>query len=158
MQEWYRDPISSRLVRNTTLAHTPLPDTIPIMANHISLQDKFYPIRTSLPSCILLPEANGNNFELKPQFINSFPRFYSLESEETYFFIREFEEVCLMMRISQLGEDAVRLRFIPFALKDIAKSGYIICLLVLSRHGMILSRTFLRSSIPSIKRPSSGKT
>ena len=74
MQEWYRDPIPSRLVRNTILAHTPLPDTIPIMANHISLQDKFYPIRTSLPSCILLPEANGNNFELKPQFINTLPR------------------------------------------------------------------------------------
>ena len=43
------------------------------------------------------------------------------ESEDAYFFIREFEEVCLMMRISQLTEDAVRLRFIPFALKDIAK-------------------------------------
>ena len=26
-----------------------------------------------------------------------------------------------MMRILQLGEDAVRLRFIPFALKDMAK-------------------------------------
>ena len=26
-----------------------------------------------------------------------------------------------MMRIPQLGEDAVRLRFIPFALKDMAK-------------------------------------
>jgi len=38
-----------------------------------------------------------------------------------YFFIREFEEACLMMKIPQLGEDVVRLRFIPFALKDIAK-------------------------------------
>ena len=119
MQEWYRDPITSRLVRNTTLA--PPPNTIPIMANPTSLQNKFYPIRTSLPSCILLPEANGNNFELKPQFINTLPRFHGLESKDAYFFIREFEEVCLMMRIPQLGEDAVRLRFIPFALKDIAK-------------------------------------
>ena len=91
------------------------------MANPISLQDKFYPIRTSLPSCILVPEANGNNFELKPQFINTLPRFHGLESEDTYFFIREFEEVCLMMRIPQLGEDAIRLRFILFTLKDIAK-------------------------------------
>ena len=91
MQEWYRDPISARLVRTSTLAQTPLPDTIPIMANNTSLQDKFYPIRTSLPSCILLPEANGNNFELKSQFINTLPRFHGLESEDAYFFIREFE-------------------------------------------------------------------
>ena len=45
----------------------------------------------------------------------------SLESEDAYFFIREFEEVCLIMRISQLGEDVVRLRFIPFVLKNMAK-------------------------------------
>jgi len=121
MQEWYRDSILLRLVRNTTLAHISLSDTIPIMAKHTSLQDKFYPIRTSLPSCILLLEANGNNFELIPQFINTLPRFHGLESEDAYFFIREFEEVCLMMRIFQLGKDAVRLRFIPFVLKDIAK-------------------------------------
>ena len=91
------------------------------MANHISLQDKFYPIRTSLPSYILLPEANGNNFELKPQYINTLPRFHGLESEDAYFFIPEFEEIYLMIWIPQAGEDAVRLRFIPFALKDIAK-------------------------------------
>ena len=97
MQEWYWDPISSRLVRTSTLA--PLPEKITIMANHTSLQDKFYLIRTSLPSCILLHEVNGNNFELKSQFINTPPRFHGLESEDAYFFIYEFEEVCLMMRI-----------------------------------------------------------
>ena len=121
MQEWYRDPISARLVRISTLTQTPPPDTIPIMANNNSLQDKFYPIHTSLPSCILLPEANGNNFEVKLQFTNTLPRFHGLESEDAYFIIREFEEVCLMMRIPQLGEDTVRLRFIPFTLKDIVK-------------------------------------
>jgi len=80
-----------------------------------------YPIITSLPSCIKLPEANENNFELKPQFINTLPKFHSLESEEAYFFVREFEEVCLMISIPQLGDDAIRLRFIPFSLKDLAK-------------------------------------
>ena len=44
-----------------------------------------------------------------------------MESEDAYFFIRKFEEVYLMMRIPQLGDDAVRLRFIPFSLKDLAK-------------------------------------
>ena len=121
MQEWSRDPVTSRLVSNTPLAHTPPPEIDPIMANHVSLQDKFNLIRTSLPSYILLPEANGNNFELKPQFINTLPSFYGLESKDAYFFNREFEEVCLMMRILQLREDVVRLRCIPFALKDMAK-------------------------------------
>jgi len=66
MQEWSKDPVTSRLVRNAPLAPTPPPEIDPIMANHVSLQDKFYPIRTSLPSCFILLEANGNNFELKP--------------------------------------------------------------------------------------------
>jgi len=90
----------------------------PVMA---SLQDRFYLIRTSLPSCIKLPEANGNNFELKPQFINTLSKFHGLESEDAYFFVREFEEVCLLMCITQLGDDVVRLRFIPFSLKDLTK-------------------------------------
>jgi len=90
------------------------------MINHISLQDKFYPIRTSLSSCILLPEANENNFELKPQFINTLLRFYGLESEDPYFFTQEFEEVCLMMR-SPNWEKMLLTEVYTFALKDIAK-------------------------------------
>jgi len=158
MQEWYRDPISSRLVRNTILTHTPLPTTNPSMANHVSIQDKFYQIRTSLASCIILPEANGNNFELKPQFINTLPRYHGLESEDAYFFIREFEEVCLMMRIPQLGKDAVRLRFIPFALKDMAKKWlYNLPVSFISSWDDFV-KVFLRNSIPSIRLPSSGRT
>ena len=106
MREWSRDPTSSRLVRNTPHTPAPPPEFTPVMANHVSLQDKFYPIRISLSSCIRLPEAYGNNFELKPQFINTLSRFYGLQSKDAYFFIREFKEVCLMMRIPQLGEDA----------------------------------------------------
>ena len=120
MQEWSKDPISSILVQNTLHTSAPPPKFTLVMANYVSLQDKFYPIT----SCIRLPEANDNYFELKPQFINTLPRFYVLESEVAYFFIKEFEEVCLMMRIPQLGEDAVRVRFTPFALKDLAKKWF----------------------------------
>ena len=36
-------------------------------------------------------------------------------------FINEFEEVCTMMKIKQLTDDGVKLRFIPFSLRDNAK-------------------------------------
>ena len=114
MQEWIRDLVTFKLTKNTSL---PL-HLEPVMG---SLQDRFYPIRTSIPSCIKLPKANRNNFELKPQFINTLPKFHGLELEDAYFFVREFENVCLMMRIPQQGDNAVRLCFIPFSLKDLAK-------------------------------------
>ena len=111
MQVWSR---ASRLTENSSP-----PKSDPIMAQTSSLQDRFYPIRTSLPYCTRLPEAGGNNnFVLKPQYINTILKFHGLESEDGYFFIREFEKVCLMMRTPQLEDDAVRLRFIPFFLKD----------------------------------------
>ena len=36
-------------------------------------------------------------------------------------FINEFEEVCAMMRIRQLSDDRVKLKFILFSLRDNAK-------------------------------------
>ena len=47
------------------------------------------------------------------------PRFTRIE--DLYLFIQEFEEVCTLMKIQQLSEDSIRLRFITFALKDKAK-------------------------------------
>ena len=116
MQVWSRDPITSKLIMTKS---SPQPNQI--MTQLISLQDRFYPIRTSLSSCIQLPEAESKSFEIKPQFINTLPHCHGLESEDAYFFIREFEEVSLMIRIPQLGDNAVRLSFVPIALKDLAK-------------------------------------
>jgi len=120
MQVWSRDPNSSRLTRNASLPKFELtPDSV--MAQPTSLQDRFCPIRISLPSCIQLSLVGKHNFELKPQFINTLPKFHCLGSEDVYFFIREFEKVCLMMKIPHLVDDVNRLRFVPFALKDLAK-------------------------------------
>jgi len=75
------------------------------MAQIISLPDRFYLIRISLPSCIQLLEADGHKFELKSQFINTVLKYNGLEFKDAYLFIREFEEVCVMMKIPQLGDD-----------------------------------------------------
>ena len=118
MQVWSRDPNSSRLTRNTS---PPKFETQPDLVKDrlTSLQDRFYPIRTSLPSCIQLSSVGEYNFELKPQFINTLPKFHSIESEDAYFFIMKFEEVCLMIKIPHLVDDAIRLRFVPFVRKNI---------------------------------------
>ena len=98
MQVWSRDPNSSKLTRNTSPPKFE-PRLDPVMAQPTSLQDRFYPIRTSLPSCILLSSVGEYNFELKPQFINTLLKFHGLEYKDVYFFIREYEKVRLMMKI-----------------------------------------------------------
>jgi len=116
MLGWSRDR-DNRLIRvearNPTMGEE-LPPT-PI------LMDRCYPQRISQPSCIKLPAATGNNYELKPQFISMLPKFTGMDSEDAYMFVSDFEEVCAMVKIQQLTDDAIKLRFIPFALKDNAK-------------------------------------
>ena len=116
MQVWSRDPNLSRLTRNTSsLKLEPKPN--PVIAQSTSLQDRFYPIRTTLPSCIQLPSVGEHNFELKPQFINTLHKFYGLESEDAYLFIRKFEKVHLMIKIPHHVDDIIRMRFISFLLR-----------------------------------------
>ena len=91
MSAWSRDPVTSRLTRNSSPPEQK-PDSH--MAQTPSLQDRFYPIRTSLPSCIQLPDEDVDQFELKSQYINTLLKFHGFKSEDAYFFIREFEEVC----------------------------------------------------------------
>ena len=116
MSDWSRDE-SGHLVRiDLKIAEmTDQSGSTPV------LMDRCYPSHSINPSCIKLPEANGNNFELKPQYIPMLPKFHGMDSEDTYIFLTEFEEVCAMFKIQQLSEDAVKLRFIPFSLKDNAK-------------------------------------
>jgi len=63
------------------------------------------------------------------------PKFSGLESEDAYMFINEFEEVCAMMKIKQLSDDGVKLRFIPFLLRKMLKSGYTASQHTQSPHG-----------------------
>ena len=63
-----------------------------------ALWDYMYPTRVVQPSCIMLPPTNAHNFEIKLSTINMLPKFTG--SEDPYLFIREFEEVCVTLKIS----------------------------------------------------------
>ena len=119
------------------------------MTQSISLEDRFYPIRISLSFCIQLPEDESKSFEIKPQFINTLPHYHGLESKDAYFFIRKFEEVSLIMRIPQLGDDAIKLHFVPFALKDLAKKW----LYSLAENSITLWDTFVKAFLKKIPYP-----
>ena len=112
----YASLISSRLTRST-LSPKSEPKSDPVMAQLTSLPNRFYPMRTSLPSCIQLPSTGDNNFEVKPQFINTHSKFHGFLPKDAYFFIREFEEVCLMIKIPHIVDDAIRLIFVLFLLR-----------------------------------------
>ena len=117
MQQWIRDN-TRRLILFEPIIEMAYP-------NPPVLQDMCYPIRNAIPSCIRLPGTNRINFKFRPHYINMLPKFLGNETEDAYIFISKFEEVCIMIKIRELTEDAIKLRFIPFALKDKAKNGCI---------------------------------
>ena len=49
------------------------------------------------------------------------PTFHGLESENPYIHIREFEEVCNTFKEDATTLDLMRLKLLPFTLKDKAK-------------------------------------
>jgi len=52
------------------------------------------------------------------------PKFFGLESEDAYMSISEFEEVCAMMKIQQLSDDAVNCDSFSFRFETMLRSGY----------------------------------
>ena len=49
--------------------------------------------RTGAPSCVVFP-PEASRFNFKPGIIQLLPTFHSLESENTYLHLRDFEKVC----------------------------------------------------------------
>ena len=71
------------------------------MAQESTLSDIFYPPRTALLSCFVMPVLIPNvTFELKPHYTQMLPKFSGLE--DAYLFLREFEEVCSMMQFPNI--------------------------------------------------------
>ena len=86
-----------------------------------TLNNYLHPTCTATPSCIMFP-PNMPNLDFKPGMIQLLPTFHSLESENPYIHIREFEEVMATFHNRANAVDSVRLKFFPFSLKDKAKS------------------------------------
>ena len=119
---WVREPKRRRLTR---IELEPEPEfEIKKMAeqdrNKRALNEIFFSPRSTLPSCFNLPALGANvNLKLEPHYIQMLPTFTGLE--DAYLFLSEFEEVCNMIHFHNVHIDVVKLRFVPFALKDNAK-------------------------------------
>jgi len=70
------------------------------MTEERSLSDIFYPPRTTMPSCFNLADLGPTvTFDLIP-YTQMLPKFTGLE--DAYLFLREFEDVCSMMRFPNI--------------------------------------------------------
>ena len=97
----------------------------------------------------MLDLAPNVTFELKPHCTQMLPEFTGLE--DAYLFLREFKEVCSLMHFPNISIDVVRMKLIPFALKDSAK-----CWMYGLAANFVTSlndfgRLFLRKSFPNAK-------
>jgi hypothetical protein len=79
------------------------------------------PTSTSAQSCIVFsPDASHFNF--KPDIIQPLPSFHGLDLENPYLHFREFEEVCNTYNDLNCSMNTIRLKLLPFSLKDKAKT------------------------------------
>lgn len=86
-----------------------------------TLRDYLQPIRSSTPSCMVLP-SNTGTFEIKHEVIQLLSKFHGLDSESPYLHLKEFDEVCATLHYANVNEDAVKIRLFPFSLKEKAKA------------------------------------
>jgi hypothetical protein len=86
-----------------------------------TLCEYLQPTRTSSPSCMVFP-TNVDTFDLKRGVIQLLPKFHSLDSENPYLHLKEFEEVCATLHNQNVNSDVVRLKLFPFSFKEKAKN------------------------------------
>ena len=119
---WVREPKRRRLTR---IELDPEPER---KTERMAEQDRterplneiFFLPRSTLPSCFNLPALGANvNLKLEPHYIQMLLKVTGLKG--AYLFLSEFEEVCNMIHFHNVHINVVKLRFVPFALKDNAK-------------------------------------
>lgn len=87
-----------------------------------TIQEICYPLSLYKSSCFVLPGYSGKKFELHSNSISQLPKFFRLDKEDAYILLHEFNDVCNMINIPDINTNAIKLRFISFALKNDAKS------------------------------------
>ncbi|KAH7668837.1 S-adenosyl-L-methionine-dependent methyltransferase protein [Dioscorea alata] len=89
-----------------------------------TLSDFAKPAIMGTQSSIVRPPITAMNFELKPSFIQMLQQsaqFNGLADEDPNSHIENFLEVCDMLKINGVTDDAIRLRAFPFSLKGKAR-------------------------------------
>ena len=83
-----------------------------------SMRDHIHPPRVSAPSCIIPP---AKDVAVRPYLFPLLPTFHSMENENPYTHIRDFEEVCITFKEGVTDMDLMKLKAFPLTLKDKTK-------------------------------------
>ncbi|CAN6465559.1 unnamed protein product [Victoria cruziana] len=67
------------------------------------------------------PLVGAHQYEIKASTINILPSFHGLASEDPYCHLDEFLDICAMVKINNIEDNALRLRLFPFSLKKKAR-------------------------------------
>jgi hypothetical protein len=69
-------------------------------------------------------DITATHYEIKPSTIQSLPTFLRLTHENPYDFLSEFQTICFTIQLARFTEDALKMHFFVFALKDRAKHWF----------------------------------
>jgi len=97
----------------------------------MALNDYMYPIRSTQPSCIILPALTAI-FEIKSGMIQMFSVFHGLTNENPYQHVSEFEGICGTMKYNQMMEESLKLKLFPSPKRKKPKLSFILSSLVQS--------------------------
>ncbi|XP_075481199.1 uncharacterized protein LOC142521912 [Primulina tabacum] len=101
------------------------------LPNFIPIRDHFRPVINTHYSCIARGTINANNFELKTTLINMVQQnqFAGTATADPHVHLRTFLEITNTVKINNIHDDVIKLRLLPFSLRDQAR-GWIQSLLL----------------------------
>ena len=86
-----------------------------------TMKDHMNPPKMIAPPCIVPPQLQDFEFNMRLQISSLVPIFHGMESENPYTHIKDFEDVCHTFHEEGVSIDMMRLVFFPFTLRDGAK-------------------------------------
>ncbi|KAM1077460.1 hypothetical protein ACFX19_025257 [Malus domestica] len=87
----------------------PLRDTLAARANE-------------LPSCIVYPNEEGDEFEIRHHMLEILPIFHGLAHEDPNMHITEFLMGCRNVIVKGFTAESIKLHLFPYSLKDKARA------------------------------------